>query len=110
MSESLIGKTIQDAEKANIQLIADGSKGDQAVHDLEHALVGHDDGGHVADVPGADVRVAVQHHHVADLEQLQAGANLGGPVALQRLEQAGQQRRAGDAQQTGPRRTGLCAL
>ena len=26
--------TIQDAEKANIQLIADGSKGDQAVHDL----------------------------------------------------------------------------
>ena len=26
--------TIQDAEKANIQLIADGSKGSQAVHDL----------------------------------------------------------------------------
>ncbi|MEN8681123.1 MAG: 50S ribosomal protein L4 [Akkermansiaceae bacterium] len=26
--------TIQDAEKANIQLIADGSKGGQAVHDL----------------------------------------------------------------------------
>ena len=26
--------TTQDAEKANIQLIADGSKGDQAVHDL----------------------------------------------------------------------------
>ncbi|YCM43620.1 50S ribosomal protein L4 [Verrucomicrobiaceae bacterium 227] len=26
--------TIQDAEKANIQLVADGSKGSQAVHDL----------------------------------------------------------------------------